>query len=236
VSHKPEDDRPENGPELTADAVAEYLKAHPEFLGEHMEVIGSLVPPALDAGENVLDLQQFMLEKLQSEVKRLGGHWDELIATSRSNMAGQSQIHAAVLSMLEAETLEHLVHTVTGHFTDILNVDAVSLCFEGSAALVGNESDVRLLSPGDVDQLIGPERDIILRVDGDSLEEIFGPAAPLVQSDALLRIDVGAEDPAVLLALGSREADKFHPGQGTELLGFLAQALGRCLFGWLQLD
>ncbi len=236
MTHKPDDDRPEDGPELTAEAVAEYLKSHPEFLAEHLEVIGSLVPPALDAGENVLDLQRFMLEKLQSEVKRLGGHWDELIATSRSNMAGQSQIHAAVLAMLEAGTLEHLVHTVTGHFTDILNVDAVSLCIEGNAALVGSENDVRVLSPGDVDQLVGAERDIVLRVEGDCLDEIFGPAAPLVRSDALLRIDVGAEDPAVLLALGSREADKFHPGQGTELLSFLAQALGRCLLGWLHLD
>ena len=41
--------------------------------------------------------------------------------------------------------------------------------------------------------------------------------------------------PAGLLAIGSRRAGKFHPGQGTELLGFLAKSLSVVIAGWLDL-
>jgi hypothetical protein len=38
------------------------------------------------------------------------------------------------------------------------------------------------------------------------------------------------------LALGSRDREKFHPGQGAELLNFLAALLERLIRGWLKLS
>ena len=64
---------------------------------------------------------------------------------------------------------------------------------------------------------------------------LYGPAASLVRSDALARLDFGPTAPAAMLALGSREPDKFQPHQGTELLQFLAGVLGRAVRTWLDL-
>jgi len=38
-----------------------------------------------------------------------------------------------------------------------------------------------------------------------------------------------------LLAFGSREEERFHPGQGTELLSFLARILTHAMRSWLDL-
>ena len=63
---------------------------------------------------------------------------------------------------------------------------------------------------------------------------LFGSAAPLVKSQALLRLQLKRDAPCGLLALGSREATRFHSGQGTELLAFLGRGLELCFRGWLD--
>ena len=91
------------------------------------------------------------------------------------------------------------------------------------------------LEQGTVDRLIGPDQAIALRetVEGDLA--VFGPSAGLIASDALLRLSISGTTPTALLALGSRQADQFHPGQGTELLTFLARVVESCIRGWLNL-
>ncbi|MBT6330214.1 MAG: DUF484 family protein, partial [Kordiimonadaceae bacterium] len=37
-----------------------------------------------------------------------------------------------------------------------------------------------------------------------------------------------------ILAFGSRDADMFYPGQGTELLRFLGKSFHKCLILWLK--
>jgi len=34
--------------------------------------------------------------------------------------------------------------------------------------------------------------------------------------------------------MGARDERRFHPGQGTELLGFLAHVVSGCIKGWLE--
>jgi hypothetical protein len=234
VSPHPNDnqDPPKSG--ISVGDVVEYLHAHPDFLLDNPEVLSVITPPTHHAEGNVLDLQMFMLQQLQKEVRKLSGNWTELIATSRSNMATQTQIHSAVLAMLKSETEAELIHKICFDFTDILNVDAVALCAEDGAVLQadGDQSPVRYLERGSVDALMGPGRDILLRSKADRLDEVFGPAASLVRSDALIRLSFLDQRGCGVLALGARESEKFHPGQGTELMGFLARTVEICIGRW----
>jgi uncharacterized protein YigA (DUF484 family) len=63
---------------------------------------------------------------------------------------------------------------------------------------------------------------------------VFGSAASLVRSAALLRLRPGRSVPAGLIALGARSPDFFHPRQGTELITFLARVAERCIHRWLE--
>ena len=70
-------------------------------------------------------------------------------------------------------------------------------------------------------------------IEGDP--QIYGAATGLVCSEALLRLHPNPQVPTGLLALGSRNRGRFDPGQGTELLIFLARSLDHCIRTWLGL-
>ena len=84
----------------------------------------------------------------------------------------------------------------------------------------------------DVKCLCGKDDIIQLRGDVDVSEEIFGPAKSLVKAEALVRIPATDHNPPGILSFGSRDADMFYPGQGTELLRFLGKSFHKCLIQW----
>ena len=222
----------------TADEVLAYLTRHPGFLTDHPDLVGLLTPPEHRHGAGVVDMQQFMLQRLQTEVARLKGQQRALISTSRSNLTSQTRIHAAVLALIGATSFEQLIQTVTTDLAVLLDVDVVTLCVESDTGPLPRPPlpGVQLLPPGEVDRLLGVGKDALLEdeVRGDSA--LFGSGAGLVHSEALLRLSIGSHAPAGILALGSRKPHKFKAGQGTELLCFLAQSLEITIFQWLDIE
>ena len=236
---KPRLDRtdPLDRAELSAAEVAEYLAEHPGFLNDHSELLEVLIPPAERNGRRVLDMQRFLIERLQRRVADLRDDHAELIAASRSNRFGLSRVHAAVLALYEPGAFDDLVELVTTDLPALLEVDVVTLCVESASDRAGplpSAPGVCVLAPGTVDVMLGPGREVELFAGAGSDGAIFGGAATLVKSSALLRLPVGRPGRPALLALGSRNPDRFRNGQGTELLGFLAQALGRRMREWLD--
>ncbi len=223
-----------------AEQVKAYLRRNPDFLIDNPDMIAVLTPPSAqtgNGGENgVADFQQFAMERLRHQVASLTDTQGALIATTRSNMSSQSEVHQAALAALDTTDLEHTVHVVTHEFAALLGLDSVVLGIEWdgplpSAAAAGGATALPI---GTVDKMLGENRKILLRADGAQGEPIFGPAADLVESDALVRVLPEPHGTAMLLAFGSRDAERFHPGQGTELLCFLAETVSRCMERWLK--
>ncbi|MEQ9328390.1 MAG: DUF484 family protein, partial [Rhodospirillales bacterium] len=58
--------------DLDSMRVADYLRSNPDFLDRHPEVLAELGAPKRFAdGEPVVDMQQFLLDRMQSEMNRL---------------------------------------------------------------------------------------------------------------------------------------------------------------------
>lgn len=216
--------------------VASYLKAHPDFLLRHPEVAVRIAAPAREDGSgNIADLQQFMIERLRQELDQMRGCAEHLITTTRSNMSTQSRTHKAVLAALAAKDMAELV-LVLGDAAEPFEVDAVALCFETAAEIIPTLSAAGLqrLPGGGVDILMGDDsRDIALKPQAPGDAVVFGSAAGLVRSQALVRLGAHGRCPPGLLALGSRHDRTFHPGQGTELLSFFAQVIAYSVRRWV---
>jgi uncharacterized protein YigA (DUF484 family) len=220
----------------TDEEIEAFLLRRPEVLRDNPALLARLAPPDRHDGDpKVADLQRYMLDRLGGEVRRLRDTQGALIAASRSNLATQAQIHQAVVAALEAPGREHFLHTLTQDLPQILDLDAVALAVEAPAPgpSWAQGTDVRLLSLGGVERMLGAGRDILLRTETQRAQTLFGPAADLVRSDALVRLDLGPEHPPGLLAFGARAPGRFHPGQGTELLRFLCRVIERLLRLWL---
>lgn len=236
--------------ELTPAQVAAWLAGHPDFLAEQPDLLHLLQPPSAHGGRgggggdgegagrggNVLDFQRFMIDRLQGDVGRLTRTKDQVIAASRQNASTQRQVHDAVLALLGATSFEHLIHIATADLASILDVDVVTICLESDLLQREVETPgVATLPPGAIDTLLGGDRRILLRAEASRQAVLFGPAARLVRSDALVRLTFGGTAPPGLFAFGSREQGRFDAGQGTELLGFLGGVMERCVQAWLDL-
>lgn len=220
---------------LSQEEVRRYLEEHPSFLVENEDLLRSLTPPRLHGGNQVVDFQRYMLERLQMDLARFDDYRMAVIAATRSNLVSQQQVHMAVLTAFDALSLEHLIHVITHDWVDILDLDAVMLCTEQGplAGLPG----IQVLTPGEITQIMGDEGAFLLRDNiPEASRDLFGPAAELVRAEALVRLAPGETRGEGMLAMGSRNPDHFAPGQGTELLRFLGAMTERLLDLWLTAE
>jgi uncharacterized protein YigA (DUF484 family) len=216
--------------------VMAYLRQNPDFLDRHPDALRLLRAPTRQTGDGVLDFQHFMLERLRHDLARLQNERKSLIATSRGNLASQCRVHKAVLAILRAPSFEHLLQVVTTDLAVLIDVDIITLGVETSASPTARLPlhGIHLLRSGTVDKLLGPSRDVLLCADVQGDAALFGEAAGLVRSQALLRLSFSRSAPVGLMCLGARTADTFQPGLGTELLGFLARSLEITIAQWLE--
>ena len=221
--------------EIGGREVIAYLRRHPDFLDRHPEALRLLRAPTREVGEDVFDFQHFLLERLRGDLARINTEHRTLIAASRGNLASQGRVHKAVLAILAAGSFEQLLQTVTTDLAVLLDIDIVTIGVESTALPTGRLAlhGIRLLKAGTVDALLGVERNLLLHADVAGEAALFGGAAGLVRSQALLRLGFGRGAPVGLLCIGTRQAGRFHPGLGTELLNFLARVLGITIVQWL---
>jgi uncharacterized protein YigA (DUF484 family) len=219
-----------------AAAVADYLARHPDFLVRHPELLRALTPVESRHGDGVADFQRFVVTRLQSDLARLASGHAEFAAASRATLAQQRRVHRVVLALVAARSLAQLVEVATVDLALELEVDAVALGVETdpAAPFALRAEGLRVWPRGRIDTWLPGGRAALLVADGSADPALFAAAAPLVRSLALLRLDPGDGRPAGLLALGARDGRRFHPGQGNDLLLFLAGALAACLAAWTR--
>lgn len=226
-----------NGP-IEEDSVIAYLRDHPDFLIRHPEMGAILAPPSRwPAGDSVVDLQHFMIESLKDELNHIEGCTEDLINTARSNHSVQGRTHEAALAVLAARGMDRLAHVVIEELPLLLDVDAIAIGFETGPQPIAELASGAILAlpPGSADLLLGGVGHTVLLADRPPAEDaIFGAAASLVQSYALIRLTVPGLYCPGLLALGSREVQFFHPHQGTELLTFLTRILELAVARWVE--
>lgn len=221
----------------SAEAVADFLKANPDYLKDNPELLSVLSPPSRWKEESsVVDMQAFMLDRLKNESDNLRLAANELVTTTRSNMLVQTRTHAAVIALLGADGLERLIHVIRFDLPLLLDVDAVSLCFEsaGGAEALFASGDIRQIPVGTIDHLLeSPDTDAMLFADTGDDGTVFGEAAGLIASAAVARIRPTRISPPGILAMGGRHRGTFDPSQGTELLSFMARVAEHCIYRWL---
>jgi len=217
---------------LNEETVAAWLKENPDFFTAHPDAL-----PPLEQGKGVVDFQQRMLERLKNDKSKAQRLQKELIDNVRANMSNQSRIQTAVLTMLEADSFEEFIETVTQDLPVLLDVDTVNLIIETPSKEIPfiNQSGIRFAKSGTVTKWLSTG-DALLQDNISGHEELFGPGAGLVKSHALVRLEISQDTPAGIIAFGSRDPEMFQPNQAVDQIGFLAQVVERCFRIWLGLQ
>lgn len=222
----------------------------PNLILEDQELMQALLAADSRAyGRKVVDLRGVLVERLEERLDRLQDTHREVLAAAYDNVAGMNQVHRACLALLEPADFEGFLSVLTRDVAPILAVEVIRLALEMPDAEVGTGIDTGI-GPGALrDAVVGlprggidgylthgrnvAPRPVTLRRASAQRPDIYGQAATDVQSEALLRLDLGSPGPVGLLALGASDPRRFNAEQGTDLLAFLAGVLERTLRRWV---
>lgn len=221
---------------MTEDDVISFLRGQKDFFIRHPDVLEDMDAPVEGGGKGVVNFQQALLARLKADKSNAQRVQRELIETARANMSNYSRIQTAVLVLLEAESFEEFISVMTQDFPVLLDVDTVNLVIESTSREIPfvNQAGIRFAHRGTVEKYLGTG-DALLQSNISGTEEIFGPGAGLVKSQALLRLEISTNTPAGIIAFGSRDPEAFRPDMAIDQVGFLAQVVERCFRLWLDI-
>ncbi len=222
------------------------ILAEPERLLEDRDVMNALVAANERAmGANIVDLRGIAMQRLESRLDRLEDTHRSVIAAAYENLAGTNQVHRAVLTLLEATNFESFIKALTGEVAQILRVDLVRLVLE--TLQEDGDSDPTLRRLGEVLQVApagfvgtyltngrnGAGRQIVLRSATALSVNLYGDRAEDIQSEALMKLDLGPNRLPGMLVFASEDPTQFKSTHGTDLLAFFAGVFERSMRRWL---
>jgi uncharacterized protein YigA (DUF484 family) len=221
---------------LSAEEVIDFLKANPKFLQANPGAMDYLIPPKNGTDKKVKDFMSFMVEKLKQDKEKVVTTARTLVENARSNMNNQQRIQNVVLRLLEASSFEEFIHIITMDMSAMLDTDISVLVVESDGTDIPHihNSGIRVVPSGTIDKWMAG-KNALLQSDISGIEVIYGGAYTLVQSQALLRVDISMNTPPAILAFGSRDPHMFDEGQATDQIAFLARVVERAFRAWLHI-
>ena len=225
----------------TNEAWRARVLANPALILEDRQLMRALVAASEGAvAGNVIDLRAMAMARLEAQIDRLEETHRAVVAAAYENVAATNQIHRAVEAILAAGRIEDFARLLGSEVADILQVAAVRLVVEDAGAPAPGPRDTVMatLPPGFVRDYMrlsrnAPARRIVLRQAVPYEGELYGAAGGTIQSEALMRLDLGRGRGEAMLALGSVDASHYKPGQATDLLAFFTGVVEKVLRRWL---
>lgn len=189
-----------------------------------------------EVGRNVIDIRGRAMEALETRLDRLEATHEGVIAAAYDNQSGMAMIHRAVLGLLETADLADLGAALQAEIAPLLRIETLRLVAEGEPPLA-LPADTAIVPPGTIARILEAGRrmprgdDIVLRPAMVVTRPLHGRT---IASEALLPMDLGADRPRALLLMGSADAARFQPAQGTDLLRFFGQVFRLALLARLR--
>lgn len=221
--------------ELTEEGIAEYLQANPEFFERHAGLLSSLRLPH-DAGGPSVSLVERQVLVLRQKNLKLERKLNELLDVARSNDALATRIHALAMLMLATPDQASAVQVLEQQLRLSFNADqSVLVVFDdpaGSTVASGASRFLRVVERED--PAVAPFRTFLQsnaprcgQVRDAQRDYLFGAGNVEIGSVAL--VPLGEKSEVGFLAIGSRDADHFHPGMSIDFLARLGELVSGAL-------
>jgi uncharacterized protein len=215
------------------EAIASYLQRHPEFFERHQGVLARLRLPHARGGSTI-SLVERQIEVLREKLAALEGKLAELLRVARANDAISERLHRFTRRLLRAVPRAEAIARIEAGLRE--DFDA----FHAALVLIGDQPDpaaprfVRTVQADDpnlksFESLFASGKPRCGQARDSQREFLFGPEGVQMASVAL--VPLGEKGTVGLLALGSTDRDRFHPGMSTEFLAHMAQLIADSLTG-----
>jgi len=203
--------------------LADYLSSHPDFFQRHASLLETLQVPHGTGTASLIERQVAVLrEKSRDLEEQLNG----LIRTARGNEQIVTRLQRFTLELMRADGLDDVIATCHEILRDDFNADYVTL------RIIGGDDTMHFVSPENetlqyFDKLFDSKRPICGRLKEEQQSFLFKKNADKIQSVALVPL-FGVERIGIL-ALGSQNETRFHPGMGTVFISHLGELISTSL-------
>lgn len=212
---------------LGAHEIAAWLRRHPSFLKQFPDLALTLVVPRDDGP--AASLASYQLEVLRDKNRELNRRLQELFGNAQENERLAVRTHQLTLALMNQGSEGDTVRAMAASLSEDFQGDLVRLVM--FRPIEGLEwSDWFRVIPEN-DRSLDPFRDALIdaeplcgRLNPDKNALLYGPRAEEVQSSALLSL------PGVgLVAIGSRDPNRFFPGMGTLFLRMMGESFAAAM-------
>ena len=203
--------------------IERYLSLNPDFFERHQPLLARMRLPHMRTGSTV-SLVERQVEVLREQKTEADRRLAEFIAVARANDTLAERIHrftrrmlrapnpVAAIGTLEASLREdfdafHSVLLLTAPIASLANVEAEPFLRK----LPADDANIRTF-----EALLATGKPRCGQVRDTQRDFLFGPESASIGSVAL--VPLGENGTLGLLALGSAERERFHPGMSTEFL------------------
>ncbi len=213
--------------------IADYLNSHPDFFNRHTELLANLQVPHQTGTASLIERQVAVLrEKSRDLEEQLNG----LIRTARGNEQIVTRLQRFTLELMRSKDINDVIATCQDVLRDDFNADFVSIRIidkKRSPDKAANEematsdnNSLHFINPKDnglkqFGRLFDSKKPVCGRLKKEQQTFLFGDNAEEINSVALIPL-VSAEKLGIL-ALGSRDETRFHPGMGTVFISHLGE-------------
>lgn len=219
---------------MKAAVVEDYLRQHPEFFENHLELLEVLKVPHPTGPAVSLVTRQ--VHQLRDRNRRLQTQLNEILQIARENDSLHQRLHQLTLTLLDAKGLEDTLAGLEWGLHEYFQTDFVVLriaapVIETPVAdlCVAPDSEGMALIEAVLDA--GSPRCAHPELNDGSFF-LFGRDAPEVASYALIPLQHAALKG--LLAIGSRDPERFSPGMGYLFLTQMGEVLSARLAALLD--
>lgn len=213
---------------LGAHEVAAWLRRHPTFLQQFPDLALTLVVPR-EQGPTA-SLASYQLEVLREKNRELSRRLGELSANALENERLAVRVHQLTLALMRQDSRATTLAAMAASLEEDFHGDLVRIVLLGQMPPELADAPWLQALPADSSHL-APFRDCL--ADGEPIcgrlqpqknALLYAARAEEVASSALLPL------PGVgLVAVGSRDGNRFYPGMGTLFLRMMGQSLSAAL-------
>ena len=218
---------------LSCAQVEDYLKHHPDFFHEHLHLLEQMSIP--HPSGTAISLISKQLELFRNKHQEMESQLTALIDIARDNDISFIRMHKLTLALLEASTLEQAIVNLDVVLADYFLTDfvAVRIIKDYPNSTIAN----LFISPKSENLLpflkeLAGNQPKCGRPTLAQAKVLFGDLAIEVKSCAI--IPMNFTELEGILAIGSREEDRFHFSMGNLFLNQMSEIIGTRLISLLQ--
>jgi uncharacterized protein len=213
------------------ESVASYLQRNPEFFERHQGVLAKLRLPHARGGSTI-SLVERQIEVLREKQATLEGKLAELVRVARANDTISERLHRFTRRLVRASSRSEALNRIEAGLREDFDAFHAALVLIEELPQEGAPRFVRSVKPDDAnlrsfESLFASGKPRCGQARDSQRDFLFGPEGSQMGSVAL--VPLGEKGSVGLLALGSADRDRFHPGMSTEFLGRLAELIGDVL-------